>query len=302
VAEPPSTEGVLRRFETAESWPTGELLEALLERQSVALCAVRVALPQLVRLVEEAAARIRTGGRLVYCGAGTSGRIAVQDAVELWPTYSFPREQVAFVLAGGEAALTRALEGAEDDMEAARTAVRNLALDRRDVFLALAASGRTPFVLAALEEAGRAGALTAGIANDPNAPLVQRVQIGIVLPTGAEFPAGSTRMVAGTAQKIALNLFSTALMVRLGRVHRGRMVALQATNAKLRRRAVRLLGELAGVGAERACALLDEASGDLRLALWLAAGADTATARARLAAGELPVQRFEQGGIDAKDP
>ncbi len=302
MAEPPSTEGVLRRFEQAEIWPTGELLEALLERQSAALFAVRAALPRLVRLVDEAAPRIRAGGRLVYCGAGTSGRIAVQDAVELWPTYSFPRERVAFVLAGGKAALTRALEGAEDDAQAARAAVRDLALDARDVFLALAASGRTPFVLAALEEAARAGALTAGIANDPDAPLLAAAEIAVALPTGAEFPAGSTRMVAGTAQKIALNLFSTALMVRLGRVHRGRMVALQATNAKLRARALRLLRELAGVEAERARALLDAASGDLRLALLLAKGMDAERARARLAAGELPIGELLGGGVEAKHP
>lgn len=302
MAELPPTEDVPRRFETAESWPTGELLEALLERQSAALAAVGTALPALARAVSEAVPRIRAGGRLVYCGAGTSGRIAVQDAVELWPTYSFPRERVAFVLAGGEAALTRALEGAEDDAEAARAAVRDLAPGGRDVVLAVAASGRTPFVLAAVREAKAAGALTVGIANDPDAPLLAAADIAVALPTGAEFPAGSTRMVAGTAQKIALNLFSTALMVRLGRVHRGRMVALQATNAKLRARAVRLLHELCGVGEERARALLDEASGDLRLALWLASGADMATARARLAAGELPVHGLAQAGIEGEHP
>lgn len=302
MSELPGTEGVLRRFETAETWPVAELLEALLERQSAAIAAVRAALPALERAVAEALPRIRAGGRLVYCGAGTSGRIAVQDAVELWPTYSFPPERVAFVLAGGTEALIRAREGAEDDVAAARAAIRALAPGPRDVVLALAASGRTPFVLAAVGEAKAAGALTVGIANDPHAPLLAAADIAVALPTGAEFPAGSTRMVAGTAQKIALNLFSTALMVRLGRVHRGRMVALQATNAKLRARALRLLRELCGVGEAEAGRLLDQAGGDLRLALWLAAGADPATARARLAADELPVGHPADPDVDPQHP
>lgn len=277
------TEDRLQRFEDADRWPTAELIEAMLERQFHALAAVRAAQPVLAAAVEAAAARLARGsGRLVYCGAGTSGRLAVQDGVELVPTFSWPRERLAFVLAGGEAALLRSIEGAEDDTAAARARIRELAVGEADVHLAVAASGTTPFACAAQCEARRRGALTVAMANNPEAPLLAGAEYAVALPTGAEVLAGSTRMVAGTAQKIALNLFSTGIMYRLGRVHRGRMVALVPTNAKLRARAVRILCELGGVEEGAAREALERAGGDLRVALLLLDGLDAAEARRRL--------------------
>lgn len=282
---PLHTEDRLERFADAERWPTPELLEAMLERQFHALAAVREALPALARAAEAVSARLAAGsGRLVYTGAGTSGRLAVQDGVELVPTFHWPRERLAFVLAGGEAALLRAIEGAEDDVEAARARIAELGVGPGDVHIAVAASGTTPFVRAAQAEARARGALTLALASNPGAPLLAEAEHAIALPTGAEFPAGSTRMVAGTAQKIALNLLSTAVMVRLGRVHRGRMVALVPGNAKLRARAVQILRELTGTGEEEARRALEAAGHDVRLAVLLLDGLTPEEARRRLAA------------------
>lgn len=286
------TEDRLQRFEDADRWPTAELVEAMLERQLHALAAVRAATPQLATAVEAAAARLAGGrGRLVYCGAGTSGRLAVQDGVELVPTFSWPRERLAFVLAGGETALLGAVEGAEDDTEAARARIAELAVGAADVHVAVAASGTTPFVCAAQAEARRRGALTVAIAGNPGTPLLAGAEHAVVLPTGAEILAGSTRMVAGTAQKIALNLLSTGIMYRLGRVYRGRMVALVPSNAKLRARAVRMLCELGGVDADMATDALARAGGDVRLALLLLDGHDPAEARRRLDAAQGDLRR-----------
>lgn len=284
------TEDRLERFADAERWPTPELLEALLERQLHALAAVREALPALARAAEAVAARLAAGsGRLVYAGAGTSGRLAVQDGVELVPTFRWPPERLAFVLAGGEAALLGAIEGAEDEADAARARIAELGVGPGDVHIAVAASGTTPFVCAAQAEARARGALTVALASNPGAPLLTEAEHAVALPTGAEFPAGSTRMVAGTAQKIALNLLSTAVMARLGRVHRGRMVALVPGNAKLRARAVRILRELTGAGEEEARRALEAAGRDLRLAVLLLDGLTPEEARRRLdaAGGDL---------------
>lgn len=284
------TEDRLERFADAERWPTPELLEALLERQLHALAAVREALPALARAAEAVAARLAAGsGRLVYAGAGTSGRLAVQDGVELVPTFCWPPERLAFVLAGGEAALLGAIEGAEDEADAARARIAELGVGPGDVHIAVAASGTTPFVCAAQAEARARGALTVALASNPGAPLLTEAEHAVALPTGAEFPAGSTRMVAGTAQKIALNLLSTAVMARLGRVHRGRMVALVPGNAKLRARAVRILRELTGAGEEEARRALEAAGRDLRLAVLLLDGLTPEEARRRLdaAGGDL---------------
>ncbi len=298
----PATETVPVRFETAETWPLEELLEGLLERQWRAVAAVAGALPALARAVTAAEPRIRRGGRLIYAGAGTSGRIAVQDAVELWPTFSFPPERVAFVLAGGTVALTRAVEGAEDDVEAARAAVTALVPGAADVLLALAASGRTPFVRAAVTTARARGTLTVAFVNDPRAPLAVEAEHAVILPTGGEFPAGSTRMAAATAQKIALNLFSTALMTRLGRVHRGRMVALRTANAKLAARARRLLAELTGADEGAVVRALADAGGEVPVALLILRGASPERARALLTRHGGHVTRALEALVDAERP
>ncbi len=285
------------RFREADRWPLEDCLEAMWEHSLHAFAAVRAALPALARAVRAAAERLADDeGRLVYVGAGSSGRIAVQDGVELWPTFSWPQTRVAFALAGGERALSRALEGAEDDARAGIEAMRRLDLGPRDVQLALAASGRTPFVLAAQREARRRRALTVAFANNPGAPLLARAECPVLLATGAEFLAGSTRMNAGTAQKIALNLFSTQLMFALGRVYEGRMVALVPTSTKLEARALGILRELTGAGEEAAREAFANAGRDLRLAVLLLDGLTLEEARERLARAGGNLRRARASG------
>lgn len=280
-----STEDVARRYRDLDTWPAREVLEALLERNFSALAAVREALGPIEAAALAAAERLRDPeGRLVYAGAGTSGRLAVLDAVELPPTFGWPPERLVHLLAGGDAALTRSAEAAEDDEEAGEQGVRTLRLGARDVFVAVAASGRTPFTVAATRAARAGGALTVGLANNPETPLLHAAEHAILLDTGAEVVAGSTRLAAGTAQKVALNLFSTLLMVRLGRVYSNLMVGVQASNAKLSERAARIVAQLTGVDPARARALLQQAGGDVRLALLLLQGFELAEARARLEA------------------
>ncbi|MBI3366920.1 MAG: N-acetylmuramic acid 6-phosphate etherase, partial [Burkholderiales bacterium] len=200
------------------------------------------------RAVDAAAPRIAAGGRLIYAGAGTSGRLGVLDSVELNPTFSWPRERAVGLIAGGLEAMFQAVEGAEDDREQGAIDLGALQPTRHDVVLLIAASGGTPYAMDALDAAKAAGALTIGIANNPGAPIAEGAEIGIVLDTGAEVISGSTRLKAGTAQKIALNTFSSALMVRLHKVYGNLMVDLRATNTKLVKRSVRLA--MLGSGAD----------------------------------------------------
>jgi N-acetylmuramic acid 6-phosphate etherase len=215
--------------------------------------------------VDDAIVALSSGGRLVYAGAGTSGRLATLDAAECPPTFGVPASRVVALVAGGAAALRGAVEGAEDDRAAARQAVRGARVGPNDLVVAVSASGRTPFALAALEEARARGARTALLTSNPNAD-VQADRV-IALETGPERIAGSTRMKAGTAAKMALGLLSTALFVRLGAVRGGRMAALRGTNEKLRARAVRNVAALLGVGAAAARRYLVEAGWDVARAL-----------------------------------
>lgn len=248
----PATEQASPRFVDLDAWPTIVQIEALYESQLDALAAVRPALSSISRAAEAAVVRLRGdhGGRLVYAGAGSSARLGAQDGAELEPTFDWPPERLALLIAGGTGALTQAVENAEDDSRAARGALAALAIGARDVVIALAASGATPFTLACLDGARTAGALAIGIANSPNAPLLAAADHAILLQTGAEPIAGSTRLKAGTAQKVVLNLLSTAIMTGLGRVHAGRMVDMRARNEKLRRRAVTMVCDLAGCAPE----------------------------------------------------
>ncbi len=265
-----STEDVAKRYQDLDTWPDHEILEALLERNFTALAAVRGALGALAQGALKAAERLREGeGRLVFAGAGTSGRLALLEGVELPPTFGWPEARLAYLLAGGEAALLSAQEGAEDREEEAEAGVERLGLGPRDVLVGVAASGRTPFTVAAVRAARARGALTLGLANNPATPLLEAAEIPVLLETGAEVLAGSTRLAAGTAQKVALNLFSTLLMVRLGRVYSNLMVGLRPTNAKLWARAIGIVSAIAGVGEEAASRLLEEAGGDPRLAVLL---------------------------------
>jgi N-acetylmuramic acid 6-phosphate etherase len=238
-----------------DRYPTLNLVQALVADQQRAVQAVLDAAPRLALAVEAALPRIESGGRLVYVGAGTSGRLGLLDSVELEPTFSWPPDRALALLAGGRGALFEAVEGAEDDREQGAIDIRLHEVGGNDVVLLIAASGTTPYVLGALQAARAAGALSIGIANNPGSPLARDAEIGIVLDTGAELISGSTRLKAGTAQKIALNTFSSALMVRLHKVYGNLMVDLRATNAKLRRRALALTMHATGadeLAAERA--------------------------------------------------
>jgi N-acetylmuramic acid 6-phosphate etherase len=255
--------------------------------QAAAAAAVEPEAEAIAAAADAAAARLADGsGRLVHVGAGTSGRLAVQDGVELGPTYDWPESRWAFALAGGAEALLTSVEGAEDDEGAGEAAMRGLGLGTADVVIGVAASGRTPFTVAAVRAAAAAGALTVGIAGNAGTPLLAAAAHPILIETGAEVLAGSTRMKAGTAQKIALNLLSTAIMLRLGRIHAGLMVAMRATNRKLRVRAAAMVGEIAGVGAAEAQAALERAAGDIRTAVLLAKGLDQTAAEDALRAAD----------------
>ncbi|MEK0085314.1 N-acetylmuramic acid 6-phosphate etherase [Benzoatithermus flavus] len=280
------TEARLERYRDADLWPAERSLAAMLENQESAFAAVRRALPQLAAAVRAAAARLRANeqGRLVYVGAGASGRLAVQDGVELHPTFGWPHERLACLVAGGAVALTRSVEGAEDDAAAARAAASALRLGEGDVVIAVAASGATAYTRAAQAVARAAGALTVALASNPQAPLLAEAEIPVLLATGPEFLAGSTRMTAGTAQKIALNLLSTQLMIELGRVYDGLMVNVVPANAKLVRRSHRIVQAIAGGSLEEAAAAWERAGRDIRLAVLLRDGLDLAAAKDRLAA------------------
>lgn len=261
------TETASERHRGIATWPKGEMLAALVEGQGRALAAVSQALPEIESALTAAIPRIEAGGRLVYVGAGTSGRLAMLDAAELFPTFGWPTERAFALLAGGAVSIGHAQEGAEDEEAAGQDAVSAAGLGTDDVLIAIAASGRTPFTLAAAREARKRGALVVSMANNPGAPLLAAADHPILLRTGAEVVAGSTRLAAGTAQKIALNAFSTGLMIALGRVEDGRMVSMRASNAKLRERARTMLVEMTGCGTAQAQAALDECGYDIVAAM-----------------------------------
>ncbi len=281
-----STETVSERFVDIDSWSTEAMVEAMLEGQLSAIAAVRPEVSAIAQAAEAAAARLVKGGRLVYAGAGTSGRVAVQDGVELGPTFGWPPERLAYALAGGLEALSRSAELAEDDSGAAQREIRELNIARDDVLIGVAASGRTPYTVGAIEAANRVGALTIGIANNKNAPLIQAAQIGICAETGSEIIAGSTRMKAGTAQKAILNLLSTATMIRCGRVYKGLMVDMIISNEKLRARAVAMIERLTAASHEDAAAALAAANGNIKAGVLCALGADSETAARLLSASD----------------
>ncbi|WP_028103490.1 N-acetylmuramic acid 6-phosphate etherase [Pseudoduganella violaceinigra] len=235
-----------------DQYPTEQLVAAFADDQLGAVHAVRAAVPAISRAIDAAVPRIEAGGRLLYAGAGTSGRLGVLDSVELYPTFSWPPERAVAIIAGGAQAMFHAVEGAEDDRASGARDLLALAPGANDVLLALAASGTTPYVLGALEAARGAGALTIGIANNPDAPVAREAECGIVLDTGNEIISGSTRLKAGTSQKIVLNTISSAIMVRLNKVYGNLMVDLKPTNAKLFARTVRLT--MHATGADEAAA------------------------------------------------
>ena len=262
------------RYTAIDLWSPADILDAMIEGQVSAVAAVRAARPALEEAVLAMEPRMREGGRLVYAGAGTSGRLAVQDGAELMPTFSWPQDRLLLLIAGGREALIQAVEGAEDESEEAVGLVRRHSIDARDVLIAVAASGTTPFTLACLQEAKQRGALTVGIANNRNTPILENAEHPIWLDTGPEPIAGSTRMKAGTAQRIALNVLSSLVMIRLGRVYEGLMVDLHAGNKKLVQRSEKILIELSGRRREEVRDALERAKGSVKLALLLLEGCD----------------------------
>ncbi|NHN83630.1 N-acetylmuramic acid 6-phosphate etherase [Acetobacter musti] len=280
----PATEGADPAFDAFDTWPVGTQLTALWQSQLAAAAVVSAALPALSAAVEAALPRLRRGGRLAYAGAGSSGRLAAQDGAELEPTYNWAPERLLLFIAGGPEALLTAVENAEDDGEAARVAVRDAAIGPDDVLVGVAASGRTPYTVAAIEAARAAGALTVGVANVSGTPLLAQSEYPVFVGTGAEPIAGSTRMKAGTAQKIVLNLLSTTLMTGLGRVYRAQMVDMRSRNEKLRRRAVRMVMGLAGCDEPVARIALEQTGGHVKPAVLIACGTDATKAEAALSA------------------
>lgn len=277
-----TTETLDVRYLDLDLWPTDLAVTAMLEGQMAAVAALQSQVGAIARAAEAAAARLADGGRLIYVGAGTSGRLAVQDGTELNPTFNWPMDRLVFLMAGGSAALIQAQEGVEDDTATAEADVAACAITRSDVVVGVAASGRTPYTLVAIDHARAVGALTIGIINNPGTLLAERAEHAVVADTGSEVLAGSTRMKAGTAQKAALNLFSTALMLRLGFVHHGRMVAMRVSNAKLLNRARRMIQDLAGVDGDAAAQALAAADSDIRLGIVVAMGIPIDQARTLL--------------------
>lgn len=270
-----------------DGYDTPALLQAFISDQALAAAAVLAAAPALAQAVEAAVPRLRAGGRIVYVGAGTSGRLGVLDSVELHPTFSWPRERSPALLAGGPGAVFQAVEGAEDDAGQGTADLRALAPTANDTVLLLAASGSTPYAIGAARAAREAGALTVGIVNNPRAALAAACEIGVVLDTGPEVISGSTRLKAGTAQKIALNSFSSAVMVKLHKVHGNLMVDLRASNAKLRQRALRLTCRATHADEAAARRALEAAGWSVKLAIvMLLAQVDAAEATRRLDAAE----------------
>jgi N-acetylmuramic acid 6-phosphate etherase len=268
------TEQASARYSGLDLWSPEEILDALIESQLAAVAATRAARSSLERAALAMEARVRYRGRLVYAGAGTSGRLAVQDGAELMPTFSWPEERLVLLMAGGRDALVRSVEGAEDEVQLAAQLVQQHVVDSRDVLIAVAASGTTAFTVSCLREAKRRGALTIGIANNAGTPILEESDHPIWLDTGAEPIAGSTRLKAGTAQKIALNLLSTLLMILMGRIYNGLMVDVQAVNQKLVRRSEDMLIRLTGCSRDAARAALPRAHGSVKLAVMLLHGCD----------------------------
>ena len=261
------TEGFRSDHADLDRLSTGALVQALADDQLQAVNAARDAAPALARAVTAALPRLERGGRLVYAGAGTSGRLGVLDATELTPTFSWPAERAVPLIAGGESAIRRAVEGAEDDREAGQRDVQAAGVGPDDVLIGVAASGTTPYVLGALDAARAAGALTISLSNNPGTPLLDAADCAVLLDTGPELISGSTRLKAGTAQKIALNTLSSALMVRLGKVYGNLMVDVRTSNIKLEGRALRLVMHAANASESQSRAALLEANGQVKVAV-----------------------------------
>lgn len=282
MSELPPTERVNPHTAELDRLATPELVRALIGDQRAAVDAVLAQADRLADAADAVAERLRNGGRLHYVGAGSSGRLGALDAAEMPPTFGTAPETVRAHVAGGNEALTAAVEGAEDDRNAGDAAMRR-EVRGGDAVIGISASGGAPFVVAAIERARALGAYTAALVNVEDSPLARAAETAIVLHTGAEALAGSTRLKAGTAQKIALNALSTAVMVRLGKVHGNLMVDVVASNRKLRARALRLVRALTGADEAHARELLEGANGSVKVAVVMQRhGVDAESARRML--------------------
>jgi len=259
---------------------TTGILRAIHREDASVAKAVSAAMPAIAKAVDAMSAAIQNGGRVFYIGAGTSGRLAVLDAAELPPTYGTPPKMVQAIIAGGRRALTHAVEGAEDNRAQGARDLHARKLSAKDAVVGIAASGGTPYVIGALEFANKKGAITIGMTSNPGAPITKTAQISIVTPTGPEVITGSTRMKAGTAQKLVLNMLSTATMIRLGRVYDNWMIGVALTNQKLRARGLRILMEASGADVAESTRALRQSGHNLAAALiMLKTGASAQEAR-----------------------
>lgn len=261
------------------------ILSSLADAQIEAAKSVRGAIPAIADAAEIIAGRLNGGGKLAYAAAGSSGLMALADALELPGTFGIKRDRIAILIAGGDEAFKTLAGGPEDDTGEAAAAVASAGIGKDDCLIVVSASGSTPYAVRALEEARRRGAATIAIANNSDAPLLRLADIAILLETPPELIAGSTRMGAGTAQKIALNMLSTLTAIHLGHVHDGYMVNLMADNIKLRDRAARIVAAISGRGRDDAARLLEKSGGAVKTAILLAAGADSADAARKILEG-----------------
>ena len=280
-----STEQRNSRTAEIDTLSTQDMLKVINQEDATVAPAVAAQVSQIARAVDGIVARMRDGGRLIYIGAGTSGRLGVLDASECPPTFNTPPGLVVGLIAGGDYALRHAVEQVEDSPEAGAAAFGDVELTDRDTVVGIAASGRTPFVLGAIAYARSIGALTVGLCNSAGSPLSDAVEIAIAVLSGPEVITGSTRLKSGTAQKLVLNMLSTTTMIRLGKTYGNLMVDVQPTNEKLRARAVRIVSEATGLDSDRAKEALAVANGDVKTAIVSALTGLTAdTARERIAA------------------
>lgn len=261
------TEGVDPRFADIDRMSVAELAATINQADAGVPGAVARALPQIVPAIEAAAARMAAGGRLVYVGAGTPGRIGFLDASECLPTYGAPPEQVFAVIAGGPDALVSPIEGAEDDSDAGVSAIGEARIGPLDTVVGIASSGRTPYVVAAVEHARVRGALTVGLSCNSGSALSQAAEHAVEVLVGPEVVSGSTRLKAGTAQKLVLNMFSTIVMVQLGKTYGNLMVDVLVTNDKLRERAIRIISAVTGADREDASEHLERNDRNVKQAI-----------------------------------
>lgn len=281
------TEGRLPEAAELDRMTTAEQVALMSRQDAVAVAAVAAARPALVAAIDAAVARIRRGGRLIEVGAGTPGRLAVLDAAECGPTFGVDEGQVVAVIAGGDGAVREAVEHGEDDEEGGRSDLLRLGVTADDVIVAISASGRTPYVLAAAEAARSVGALTVAVVNNTGSPIAAACDIAVEVPTGPEVISGSTRLKAGTAQKLVLNAISTITMVQSGHTYGDLMIAVRTTNEKLRWRAQRVVGEATGAPAGDVAAALVASGGDAKVAtVMLLTGIDADAARRSLEAAD----------------